>query len=274
MILTLLLLASLGCALYVILGTNWVNGITDFWIVLLALLAGFIIGIIILLLYIYILSLTVNKKKPNEECKKIYIRTMQRVCELLLMLFGGKVYIRGMDKIPTDKKFMFACNHQSWFDAIVALWTLRGFPVSYVLKKSLNDAFVLGKYIHAVSFISLDRENPREGVKAINRAVKKIEDDKASIFIFPEGTRSGGYEMGEFHSGSFKIATKAKCPIVLCALQNSWKVTKRFPFRSTNVYFDVVEVIDYEDYKDKSTQEISDYAHKVIKESLDQLPKY
>ena len=78
----------------------------------------------------------------------------------------------------------------------------------------------------------------------------------------------------EFHSGSFKIATKAKCPIVVCSLQNSFKVTKRFPFKHTNVYVDIIEVLNYSDYQDKTTQELSDYTHNLIKENLENLPKY
>ena len=133
---------------------------------------------------------------------------------------------------------------------------------------------MLGKYMHASGFIPIDRSNPREGVKAINRAVEKITSGNASVLVCPEGTRSGSYEMGEFHSGSFKIALKAKCPIVLCAIQNTCKVQKRFPFRSTNIYFDVIEVLEYEKIKDMSSQELADYSHKVIKERLGELPKY
>ena len=133
---------------------------------------------------------------------------------------------------------------------------------------------MLGKYMHASGFIPIDRSNPREGVKAINKACERITSGNASVLICPEGTRSGGYEMGEFHNGSFKIALKAKCPIVLCSIQNSCQVKKRFPFKSTTIYFDVIEVLKYEDFKDKSTQEISDYAYKVIKDNLEQLPKY
>ena len=274
MILSLLLIFSLGCTLGVYFLTNLYQSLADLWILLVTFICGFIVGVIILLIYIYILSLFVNKKKENNKAKKIYVRTVQRVSELLLMLLGARVHIRGMENIPTDQKFLFVSNHQSWVDAIVTAWTLRAYRMSFVLKKSLMTKFVLGEYLHACGFISLDRENAREGVKSINKCVDKIISNEASVLIFPEGTRSGGYEMGEFHSGSFKIATKAKCPIVVCSLQNSFKVTKRFPFRHTNVYVDIIEVLNYSDYQDKTTQELSDYTHNLIKENLENLPKY
>jgi len=39
-------------------------------------------------------------------------------------------------------------------------------------------------------------------------------------------------------------------------------------------YFDIIEVIEFTDYEGKSTQDISDYVHKLIKDNLDNLPKY
>ncbi len=274
MILSFLLLFSLAYTLVIFYCTNWIQGTSDIWIIIVSLLVGFFSAVILVLLHIFIFSLFINTKKTCERPKKLYLRTVQRVSELLLMITRTKVYVRGMDKLPQNEKFLFITNHQSWFDAIVCCWTLRAYPVSFVLKKSLIGKFVLGKYLHACSYISLDRENAREGIKSINIGANKIKNNEASVLIFPEGTRSGGYEMGEFHNGSFKIATKANCPIVLCCLQNSFQVNKRIPFKSTNIYFDVIEVMYPNDYKEKTTQEIAEYAHAKIKNNLDELPKY
>lgn len=274
MILSLLLIFSLACTLLMYFVTDWYQSISDIWIFPVIFIVAFIIGIIFVLLYIYTLSLFVNKNKEYKKANKIHMRIVLRVCELILMVSRTKLYVRGIENLPTDQKFLLVTNHQSWFDAIVSAWVLRAHSASFVLKDSLSKIFVLGKYLHACGYISLDRTNPREGVKSINKSVEKIVNNDASIVIFPEGTRSGGYEMGEFHNGSFKIATKAKCPIVVCCLQNSFKAPKRAPFKSTDVYFDVIDVIQYEEYQEKTTQEISDYCHKIIKENLNELPKY
>jgi len=91
MILSLLLIFSLASTLGVYFFTNLYQTIADIWILLVAFICGFIIGIIILLLYIFVLSLFVSNKKENNKCKKIYLRTVQRVSELLLMLLGDTV---------------------------------------------------------------------------------------------------------------------------------------------------------------------------------------
>lgn len=274
MILSMILIFSLLVTLFVYFFSGLITQSSDLWILLFSFFVGFIVGIIILVIYILVLSLFVSNKKENDKPKKIYLRTVKRACEFILMISGARVYIRGIENIPTDKKFLLVINHQSWFDAIVTVWTLRAYNVSFVMKDSLMKKFILGKYLKACAFISLNRENPREGIKTINKCVDKIANDDASIVIFPEGTRSRNYEMGEFHNGTFKIATKSQCPIVICALQNSWKVMKRFPFRKTKVYFDVVKIYNYDDYKEKTTQEISEYAHELIKNDLENLPKY
>lgn len=274
MILSMILIFALLVTLGVYFFSGWINTTGDLWILLVSYFCSILIGIIILILYVFVLSLFISNKKEITKTKKYYLRMMQRACELILMISGARVYTRGMEKIPTDKKFMLVMNHQSWFDAVVSLWTLRAYDVSFVMKESLMKKFLLGKYLKAVRFIALNRENPREGIKSINNCVQRITSNESSIVIFPEGTRSGGYNMGEFHNGSFKIATKSQCPIVICALQNSWKVMRRFPFRKTNVYFDVIDVYNYDDYKEKKTQEISDNAHNLILSNLDELPKY
>ena len=268
MFLTIILLCGLACALVLMLVFKVYN-----WYILLAFLAGILIGVIIIALTIFIGSFFI-KKEDYEKPSKFHKRAICRATEFLLYISRSKLMIRGLNKIPTDQQCLIITNHQSMFDSIASAWALRAFPISIIYKLSLRSKFMLGKYMHASGFIPIDRSNPREGVKAINRAVEKITSGNASVLVCPEGTRSGSYEMGEFHSGSFKIALKAKCPIVLCAIQNTCKVQKRFPFRSTNIYFDVIEVLEYEKIKDMSSQELADYSHKVIKERLGELPKY
>lgn len=274
MIITLALICGLIASLLSITVFDWISSPADYWIILVAFIAGFVCFIILMFVLFFIMSLFISYKKDYGSGKKAYYRIVCRVCEMLLMFGRVKVNVRGMNQIPQDKKFMLVSNHQSMFDSIASVWTLRGFPISFVLKDSLMKLFLVNKFLHASGYIPLNRTNVREGVKTIGKAAQKIIDDTASIFICPEGTRSKKYEMGEFHSGSFKIATKAQCPIVIVAIQNGCKVHKRFPFRSTNLYFDVIEVLNYEDYKDKTTQEISDYVYNVLKEGLDQLQKY
>ena len=44
------------------------------------------------------------------------------------------------------------------------------------------------------------------------------------MVIFPEGTRSKCGQIGEFKAGSFKLATKAKVPIVPITIDGTYKL--------------------------------------------------
>jgi 1-acyl-sn-glycerol-3-phosphate acyltransferase len=82
----------------------------------------------------------------------------------------------------------------------VAKKELQGTPIRLIMEE-----------IHC---LFLDREDARQGLKPILTAIVYVKSG-ISMFIFPEGTRSK--EEGKFlpfHAGSFKIATKAKAPII------------------------------------------------------------
>jgi hypothetical protein len=45
-------------------------------------------------------------------------------------------------------------------------------------------------------------------------------------------------------------------------------IKKRFPFRRTKVRYSILNVLEYDEYKDKSTSEIASYAQQLILEDL------
>lgn len=274
MFITILLLCGLAVDLTIILAFNWLNHWYDFWILIVGLLVGIIIGILFIGMAILIGAAVVKKDKEYEKPHKFHHRMIMRACEFMLQFFRVKVYLRGMDKIPTDKPFLFVLNHQSIFDVIACVWTLRAYPNVFIVKDALSKAPIMGEFINAAGFLGINRTNPREGIKVIKKAADNIANNNLSVVICPEGTRSKTYEMNEFHHGSFKIALKAQCDVVLCGVQNGCKVKERYPFRSTKLYFDVIDVLKYEDIKDMNTQEISDKSQEIINNDLKMLPKY
>ncbi len=57
-------------------------------------------------------------------------------------------------------------------------------------------------------------------MKSIQAGVQTLKEG-FSLVIFPEGTRSHTAEMNSFKPGSFKLATKAKVPVVPVALNGT-----------------------------------------------------
>ena len=90
-----------------------------------------------------------------------------------------------------------------------------------------------------------------------------------NFFVFPEGTRSrDANNILEFKGGTFKIATKAKAPIVPVALIDCYKVFDNNTIRKTTAQIHYLKPIYYEEYKDMHTNDIAKLVHDQIEECI------
>ena len=114
----------------------------------------------------------------------------------------------------------------------------------------------------------LDRNDVRQGLKVILKVAEDVKNGKI-VIIFPEGTRSkNGNVLGEFKGGSFKAATKAKCPIVPVALIDSFKPFDTNSIKPVTVQVHFLKPLEYEEYKEMKTTEIAVLVQKQIQETI------
>jgi 1-acyl-sn-glycerol-3-phosphate acyltransferase len=128
-----------------------------------------------------------------------------------LKVCGITVSITGIERI-SDPPYIFMVNHQSALD-IYAL--LRVLPVSskWIAKRQLFAIPLFGWAMKRAGYISLDRENAREALKAINDAARKIREG-TNILVFPEGTRSRDGVLLPFKKGAFSLVVRAGTPVL------------------------------------------------------------
>ena len=198
----------------------------------------------------------VNPKKEYDEYNSFYHAVLKSVAFLLVHLMRIKIHVTGLEKIPTDVKPLFVCNHRSNFDPIVTWHILNKWKLAFVSKPSNFKIPFLGRIVRRVCFLPIDRENPRNAIVTINKAAALIQNNQASVGIYPEGTRSKQCVLLPFHNGVFKIAQKANAPIVVMTIVGTEKIHKRTPFRRTHVYLDVLDVISAENAKASKTDVI------------------
>lgn len=182
---------------------------------------------------------------------------------------GGNVRIEsyGKEHIPKESGFMVFPNHQGMYD-MLALIDGCEYPLSVVSKKEVQNVPLLNRVFKIVKVFFIDREDVRQSMKVIMDVSKEVEKGRNYV-IFPEGTRSkNGNKVGEFKGGSFKAATKAKCPIVPVALIDSFKP---FDTGSTNpitVQVHFLQPLMYEEYKDMKTNDIAEEVKRRIVEVI------
>lgn len=116
--------------------------------------------------------------------------------------------------------------------------------------------------------IFIDREDVKQSMQVIIQVAKEVAGGR-NFVIFPEGTRSKqGNIVGEFKGGSFKAATKAKCPIVPVALIDSFKPFDTNSIKQVTVQVHILEPLLYEEYKDMKTVEIAEEVKRRIVEKI------
>ncbi|MBO7078792.1 MAG: 1-acyl-sn-glycerol-3-phosphate acyltransferase [Bacilli bacterium] len=209
--------------------------------------------------------------KKDAKCTRFDMALMKRASEFMLQASNIKLHVRGLEKIDPDKKFLLIQNHLSNYDVICTTWALRYFNISYIFKSSLLKVPYLGQFMHKIKQLDIDRNNNRQGLDTIIKAINQIKNNERSVCVYPEGTRSKTHELAPFHAGTFKIALKAKCPIVVSTITNSEAKKYHTIFRPTHVYIDIVDVLEYDDIKDLSTEEISEKCHAMIEENQKEL---
>lgn len=166
----------------------------------------------------------------------------------------------GTENIPTEGGFTMYSNHQGMFD-VLAIPSTCDQPLGAVLKKELKDIPFLKQVIACTKSFPMDREDVRGSMEVILAATKEVANGR-NYLIFPEGTRSkNGNQMREFHAGSFKIASKAKAPIVPVALIDCYKVFDEKGCKPVSMQIHYLPVIPYEEYKDMKTPELAQMVH-------------
>jgi 1-acyl-sn-glycerol-3-phosphate acyltransferase len=115
--------------------------------------------------------------------------------------------------------YLLMSNHQGALDIRVLLAGLP-IPFKFIAKRELFRIPVFGWAIRKAGYISIDRQNPREALKAIEEAVRRM-NDGTTVLIFPEGTRSNDSRLLPFKKGAFSLASRAEVPILPLAIIGS-----------------------------------------------------
>ena len=115
---------------------------------------------------------------------------------------------------------------------------------------------------------AIDREDIKQTMKVILQVSQEVKEGK-NFLIFAEGTRTRHpNQVGEFKGGSFKAATKAKCPIVPVALIDCYKPFDTHSLKPIKVQVHILKPITYEMYKDMKSNEIASLVQRRIEKVI------
>lgn len=183
--------------------------------------------------------------------------------------WGGNVTIEahGVENLPEQDGYLLYPNHQGLYDAL-AMIDVCPTPISAVIKKEAVGIPFIKQCVACLNAFGMDREDLRQSMEVILKVIKEVKKGRNYV-IFAEGTRSRkGNELLEFKAGSFKPATKTKCPIVPVALIDSFKPFDTNSIKPVTVQVHILKPMEYEEYKDWNTGEIAREVKRRIEEKI------
>ncbi len=197
------------------------------------------------------------------------LRIVQWGFKVILWITGVEVTVIGEEKIP-DEPVLYIGNHRSFFDILLTYSRCKNLT-GYVAKKEMEKVPSLSTWMKNLYCLFLDRENPKEGLKTILKAIEYVKQG-ISICIFPEGTRNKGEELSmlPFKEGAFKIATKTGCPIVPISMNNTAAIFEnQLPrIKKVSVILEYGDPIYPDQLDAEKKKRIGAYVQNIIQETI------
>lgn len=220
-------------------------------------------------IYLVLLCNRVDLEKEQESDATHYRKVLEAYLESVLPVLRVHVTVKGLNKVPVDRRFMLVCNHCSNIDPVLLLDKFAGHQVAFISKKENRDMFLVGKMMHKLQCQLIDRENDREALKTILKCIRILKEDKASIGVFPEGYIQPDRKLHAFRPGVFKIAQKAQVPIVVCTLKDTANAIPNLThYRPSNIELTVLQVLEPAEFAAKKTVEIADEIFAMMAQDL------
>lgn len=218
---------------------------------------------ILMVLLTAVLSLGVAPFGPRTVHSRVFDRLLHHCLGMLLACCRVRLHVTGTEKVP-DGSFLLVQNHRSAFDPVVTGWVLRRRQLAFVSKPENLRLPAVGAVLRKAGTLAVDRENDREALRTILTAADLLRRNVTSIAVYPEGTRNRGEGLLPFRNGAFKIAQKARVPIVITSVRGTDEIFRRFPWRHTDVFLEIRTVMDAETVKNMKTAEIGSAVREVL----------
>ena len=180
------------------------------------------------------------------------------------------IHARGLELVPRDGVFLLVSNHTADLDPVVIKHVIPWARLGFVSKKENEKIPIFSSYMHRIQCQSINRENDREAVKTILRTAEILREGEHSMGVFPEGYESKTGELLPFRNGAFKIAQRAKVPIVVAVLRGTKNMMKSLFRRRSDVDLEILGVVPPEDWDGVTTREIGDRIHLMMEKALQQ----
>lgn len=240
-------------------GTGAFDTLRFLWLLPVGCLGIFLLLVVLGFVFLMLICARIDPDKPREKDTPWFRWLIMEYVNVILRVAPVRVCTRGLEKIPKDGRFLLVSNHLDNIDPAFFYYCFPKSQLAFVGKQETRNMFLVNKVMPKLLCPTIDRENDREALKTILRCISLLKNDTVSIAIFPEGRINPYRKLAHFRPGVFKIAQKAKVPIVVCTLQGTDHVLPRLlKGKGSTVNVHLLDVIPPEALEGRNTVEIAE----------------
>ena len=161
---------------------------------------------------------------------KIWFLWIKGTIKILKKIVRLNYQIKGVENIETNKKVIYASQHQSAWDTIVIPYLIGDCVIFH--KRSLLFIPIFGWHLFKLGMIIITRGKKINDLKKIIYKTKKAINNNRSVLIFPHGTRTLPKTKNKIQSGIVTLYKHLNIKIVPIKLNsgNFWGRNKFIKF--------------------------------------------
>ena len=205
-----------------------------------------------------------------KEEKALISSTLSGWANRILEKWDWTINANGLENLPKDGPVVFISNHQGFADVLPFMY-LVPFQTGFIAKSEIKKVPHFAAWVTRIRGLYIERGDVRSSLRTISEGAEYLKQG-FSMVIFPEGTRSKGegHPLGEFHAGSFKLATKAKVPIIPVTINGSYRCFEETGVMLKHQSFDVTfhEPIDVSAMDRYQQAELPEKVREIIQSAL------
>jgi len=186
-------------------------------------------------------------------------------------ILGIQRTVSGVDNIPKDRPTVVIVNHQHKDDLFV-LGDLLPRRTVTVGKSALVWIPFFGQVFWLGGNVILDRSRSTKAVAVMRATSNAIRDDRKSLWVFPEGTRSRGRGLQSFKKGAFHSAVAAGAPITMVCVSQYHDRTVGWAGRRESVSVRVLPPVETAGLTSDDIPQLMRQCHETMASTIDSLP--
>ncbi len=203
--------------------------------------------------------------KLSHYLEKWYLSSLARI-------IGMKMTIQGRENFHRSAQYLIIANHKSSADIFAAGRALR-LHFKFFAASYLFSIPIFGWCMSMAGYLPIDRSNRRKARESIIKGTGILKQGKASLLIFPEGTRVKAPEIGEFKLGFLRIAGEARKPILPVVIEGTDEIKKKseFWFRPGRVQISILPPVATDDITEDNWNETKKMYEGMLRAEYDRL---